>query len=59
MHLLSVYVSDKAVIAAINTLAAYAVMGCCLFFPRSLGVIAEDITWDWHGDKVPPVVSQF
>jgi len=28
MRLLSVYVSDKAIVAAINTQKTYAVMGC-------------------------------
>jgi hypothetical protein len=58
MRLLSVYVSDKAVVAVINTLATYAVMECCLFSHDLFGEDAEEITWDWHGDRVAPIVSQ-
>ena len=58
MRLLSVYFPDTAVIAGINTLTAYAVMERCLFSHYLLSENAEEITWDWHGDRVAPIVSQ-
>jgi len=58
MRLLSVNVSDKAVVDTINTLVIHTVMECCLFSHDLFGEDAEEITWDWHGDRVAPIGSQ-
>ena len=57
MRLLYVYVSDKAVVDTINTLANHMVMECCLFSHDLFGEDAEEVIWDWHGDRVAPIVS--
>jgi len=58
MRLLFVYLSYKAFISGINTLSTYEVAECCLFSHNLGGVLAEDITCNWHDGRVPPIVSQ-
>jgi hypothetical protein len=58
MRLLSVNVSDKAVVDTINTLVIHTVMECCLFSHDLFGEDAEEITCNWHDGRVTSIVSQ-